>query len=216
MHFMLQWKCPITFLFWHVKEHQDQLSNHTLDEWALLNIMIYKKAKEQWAVHQTHKCTLIFEPWQIILNGHQLTQQLTHTIQSHCNSATAINYWHHKNPTQFHHMVPVITKEIMLAYPIQCCWWIAKHTAGICNVQHCLHIWDQASNNHCPQCNKPETAKHVWSCQGSQSNAVWDQSMRALEEDLATFRDGCQTQFFCWDSSPIPNLNLLASWVVKP
>jgi hypothetical protein len=180
----IQRTSPIRYKFIHVKGHQDDHPGAILDDWAAMNVLMDTKAKEQWN-HQPGSATdIVGAPWQIKVNGQQITNKLTPTLRESCNSVDAQAYWRRKNESQFKYTDLNINKATMLALPSHRRRWLTKHVAGICGVKTCLLRWRQSEDDTCPRCNTPETTKHVWSCQGKNSNEIWDKALFQLRTDL--------------------------------
>ena len=53
---------PISWTYHHVKGHQDDDPDATLDQWALLNIQMDSLAKAYWleTLHQPNSCNMVF------------------------------------------------------------------------------------------------------------------------------------------------------------
>jgi ribonuclease HI len=62
--------------------------------------------------------------------------------------------------------------------------WINKHSTGICGTNDNLLLWKQRNDNFCPRCGSPETASHVWQCQGKGADKLWTQSLQDLDKWL--------------------------------
>lgn len=62
--------------------------------------------------------------------------------------------------------------------------WVTKHVSGFCGTGKMMHRWKKRESAKCPRCDQDEDAEHVWICQGSGANEVWDQSISNLREWL--------------------------------
>ena len=64
--------------------------------------------------------------------------------------------------------------------------WINKHATGICGTNNNLLKWKQRDNDLCPRCGQPESAPHVWRCQGHGADKLWNQYFSDLEKWLVS------------------------------
>ena len=63
--------------------------------------------------------------------------------------------------------------------------WVTKHVSGFCGTGKMMKRWKQRETAKCPRCDEEiEDARHVWKCQGSGANNVWDSSITNLRSWL--------------------------------
>ena len=181
--------CPISLTFRHVKGHQDDGFDVSLDEWARLNIVMDDEAKIHW-----HKCNdqrrpppyIYGEPWPFWVAGNKVSKDVELTIADHIEGSKLCDYWESKgrfgdSSSEQVHWDAVATA--MAAEGRSRRQWVVKHSSGFCGTGKMMQRWKLQESAKCPRCEEGvEDARHVWVCKGDGVENVWNEAIKKLRQ----------------------------------
>jgi hypothetical protein len=178
-------KCPVTWIPHHVKGHQDDDPNATLDLWALLNIEMDDQAKLHWAetatLPRTIQHTISGEPWTLWHKDQNICVKLKAKIHTTTRGQACLDYWTKRGKFgqgTYSDVDWVATGQAMKKVSIPRRQWVSKHTSGFCGTSKMMLLWRQRATDLCPGClTVQEDATHVWQCQ----DQVWKKAIGALK-----------------------------------
>ena len=180
---------PVTWTFRHVKGHQDEDLDATLDRWALLNIQMDHLAKsywhEQYTLDQTPPHEITGEYWPVLINGRKVHSALRPTLYDEIyRKKLAIHWEKHERMSQEHSQLInwEACAQAMQRLKISRRHWVAKHTEGMCGVGKWLVIWKDHDTDDCPRCSAPEGARHVWQCPAADAKKIRSTGMDRLSQ----------------------------------
>lgn len=172
----------------HVEGHQDdKRSVDLLDRWGKLNVEMDMAAKQYIATakQRPRHYLLKHDPWSLWYNNHKLVKNVKETLYNIVHSVEARVYWTDKEKIENQCFDYLNWDAIGLAMKSQGrpkCLFISKQTVGMCGVGKFMKIWKQRDSDKCPRCEASEDAAHVLTCSGAGADAVWDNSLKNLEE----------------------------------
>jgi hypothetical protein len=178
----------------HVMGHQDELADHTLTPFELINVDMDTKAKAHWAttkhILETERLHYFAaEPWSISLDGAKLVTDLTTTIQAWCQEPRIHEKWIEKGripEAELAHIDYTTTEQALQSVEPSIRRWVTKHTSGFCGVNMWMKRWKWRDSAKCPRCDEPiEDANHVWLCRGAESPARWTVALASLHVEMA-------------------------------
>ena len=170
---------PVSWTYHHIKGHQDDDPNATLDQWVLLNIQMDSLAKAYWmeTLHQPTSCNMVFENeiWPIFHRNQKVHSSLCHT---HYESIYKDKIETHWNTNE--RLTPDLSRQInwdacrdaMHHLKISRCIWVVKHMEGMCRVGKWMLHWGERDTDTCPHCPAVEDARHVWQCPANGPKAI--------------------------------------------
>jgi hypothetical protein len=189
------WACSsIQWKFRHVRGHQDDhVAACELDRWAILNIEMdaYAKQHMQIARSSPRHFKVAYEPWSIWYQGKKITSDFSNTVYDLVHSAEVKEYWCRKDNLQPEVVEAVSWEAIdkaMLETKRSRRVFISKHACGMCGVGKFMKRWKQRSDDACPRCGETEDSAHVWVCNGSGADEVWERSVEDLKRWLNTIQ----------------------------
>ena len=187
---------PLDWTFQHVKGHQDDHKNvEDLDPPAQLNCRMDLQAKAylratQGIMASDRRQSFMFEPWCIWLGDYKLVRNVPQLLLEWYYSPGARHYWASKR-----HGIPdeawddldfEVTRTVMKESRLSRRHWVTKHTSGFCGTNSMMHKWNWRPSPGCPRCTCPiETEQHVWHCQGSGADSVWNSNLRNVDAKLS-------------------------------
>jgi hypothetical protein len=124
------------------------------------------------------------DQWTVETPEGRLGKNLDESLYNYASEVTMTGYWRKKRNwtnSTFSSVAWDPLEKAMLSLPRQRLHWIGKHVSGVCGVNSVLLKWKQREDDHCPRCGAPETANHVWQCQGSGSDKIWEASLNTLD-----------------------------------
>jgi hypothetical protein len=118
--------------------------------------------------------------WNVQVNNQVITSDLQQTVYKHCASQLGKKYWEKK----LDHNLGVIdwsaTALAMSEITKTRQQWISKHSSGFCGVGKMMHRMKQWSTPACPRCGQAEDAEHVWVCQQTEVQQMWEAAMEEV------------------------------------
>jgi hypothetical protein len=86
----------------HVKGHQDNEANNTLDFYAQLNIKADKLAKQGSLMITNNNKEVVIDDkvWGLYINGEKISKNIDTQIHEKVNTPTIQSYWHKKGKIQ--------------------------------------------------------------------------------------------------------------------
>ena len=160
---------PLTWTSLHVKGHQDDDSDATLDEWAQGNIMADLEAKQarERTPHPPHHEKLPGETWRLILNSHVVVSDVANRIYQHCYSHIGYQYWIDRgriNPDTFNMIDWTALQKATDMTPEHRLHYISKNYAGYNATGKVMLRRKQWPKNECPRCKQEEDHQHIIRC----------------------------------------------------
>jgi hypothetical protein len=148
---------PITWTFKHVKGHQDEDVDATLNHWALLNIQMDNLAKAYWL----KQCTLpqlMSVPiegayWPVFINGMQIHSALRTTMYEEIYCKKMAQHWEQQEHMSQEQSILVNwddCDQAMKWLKIHHQHWVAKHSEGMCGVGWWMLKWKEHDMDQCP------------------------------------------------------------------
>ena len=173
----------------HVKGHQDDDEDAQLDSWAKLNIEMDGKAKEHWyrtnQREEPQQCRIFGEPWALWIDGKKISQRVRESIIEQRQGKDCLRYWDKKRRFGQGTTVKIdweATGKAMHSISRTRQQWVTKHVSGFCGTGKMMMRWKKRDTAKCPRCDEEnENATHVWKCQGSGANEVWNGSIEKLK-----------------------------------
>jgi hypothetical protein len=126
---------PIKWTFRHVKGHQEDDIEATLDRWALLNIQMDSLAKMHW-VEQSHQqqplnTEITGEYWPVFISGRKIHSNLRESLYEEIYRHKIARHWEKNQRMAREHSMIVNWEacgDAMRRLKISRRHWIAKHT----------------------------------------------------------------------------------------
>jgi hypothetical protein len=182
---------PTLTLQWlHVKGHQDDDPFAALDIWARRNILMDRRARECRVVDGTaYPCPQWHSLWMVTLDGDPLVREVKASIRERCTATRAREYWSNKGKLGTIPSEEVdwdVLGVVMSELDTEKRRWMTKHSTGWCAVNRNMVRWKFDTFAACPRCGtKEETPMHVWRCQGSTAQKIWDKNETELVKWMA-------------------------------
>jgi hypothetical protein len=122
----------------HVKGHQDE-SSVELDDWALCNVSMDKKAKLHLSMARfsPRHFSIEGEPWQLWVKGEKVTQDIQTVIYQAIHEEESKKYWGAKDniePSSLKEVDWTAIGKAMRNLPRARRVFVAKHISGMCGV----------------------------------------------------------------------------------
>mgnify|MGYP003519673277 CR=1 FL=1 len=209
---------PIKWTFRHVKGHQDDILDATLDRWALLNIEMDSLAKMHWleksGQQQPLNSMITGEYWPVFIDGRKIHSNLWDSLYEEIYRIKMATHWEKHDRLDRERSMLVNWEACAVAMKrlkISRRHWIAKHSEGMCGVGKWLVIWQERETEDCPRCSEFEDARHVWLCQEVEAKCIRKEGISSISrwmEETQTapeIRAVIKTRMSQWsDGRPMP------------
>jgi hypothetical protein len=187
---------PITWKFRHIKGHQDEDVNATLDRWAILNIHMDGLAKMYW-MEKSHQAPqpnplITGEYWPVFIQGRKIHSSLRTSLYKAIYQQKMASHWEKKDRFTKEHCMRInwdACEGAMQRLKLPQRDWIVKHTEGVCGVGKWLLIWKDRDTDACPLCSAPEDARHIWKCPDHRAQAICTKGLH----NISTWMETAQT-----------------------
>jgi hypothetical protein len=187
-------KSPVHWVGKHVKGHQDSNENAVLDDWAIANIDMDRRAKEYCLelIRQESSPTIADrmegEGWRVLLNGVNIASKLGQTIYEDIYKDDCIEYWRDKGRLGVTPRDDVdwasYRKAVKKLTPMKQIW-TTKHYSGWEGTGTRMKQWEERDTDECPRCNQQETHRHVVQCQSIEARQEFDSIMKGMKDWLS-------------------------------
>ena len=184
-------RTPLKWGSKHVKGHQDDCRNASLDRWAHLNIRMDSQAKAHSRATigdstRTLQQKIAGEPWALWIGDRKVVRKLWEEVIHHVQGPPCKQYWddkHRFEPGDSEGVDWQATAKAMKTVPHSRRIYVTKHSAGICGVGKWMKRWKQRESAKCPRCNhEEEDAQHVLQCRGVGVEQAWEIALESLEQ----------------------------------
>ena len=174
---------PFTWLFKHVKGHQDQHTHYNqLDRFAQLNVDMDTLAKTYWSVLNAARPPSFGLPDS--LNGCSLwcgTRRLTSwdrlTAQVYFFNPALKEYWQAKSTTPLDDIAWEATGRALRRMTLYQQIWIPRWITSFLPTGNRMILFDPQNTQDCPRCAAPETHRfHAIRCQQPSAALLWTQN----------------------------------------
>jgi hypothetical protein len=193
-------QCKFKIIPHHVKGHQDDNPDAILDDWALLNIEMDRRAKEHWAstagISLGERIQLIYgEPTPIILSGYKVVSHLGACLREHIHGPPLEAYWTKRRTDRDTEIDWKPREAAQRSGSTTRSTWIAKHSTGFCAVQATLYKWNKQEAPLCPICKlEDEDIEHVLKCKNQSTQEHWTSKLAALKTWLTSTTSPAMTK----------------------
>jgi hypothetical protein len=119
----------------------------------------------------------------VIVNDKAITSDLQKTVYKACSSQLGSKYWERKLD-HLHGMINWSSTAAAMSEttkPRQ--QWLSKHSSGFCGVGKMMHRMKKWPLPSCPRCRLVEDTEHVWTCQHSEVQQMWETAL----DDIANW-----------------------------
>jgi hypothetical protein len=187
-------KSPVKWVGKHVKGHQDEKDNAVLDEWALANIDMDRRAKEYCSelLLQGSGPTIAErmegEGWRVLVNEVNIASNLGQTLYENIYKDACIEYWRDKDRLGF---TPrddvdwVAYRKAIKKLPPMKQIWTTKHYSGWEGTGTRMKQWEERETDECPRCNQQETHRHVVQCKSIEAKQDFDNTLKSMKDWLS-------------------------------
>ena len=182
---------PITWKPLHVKGHQDDNPEATLDAWAKANIRADSLAGAQWRIwygrgDRTRPTPprMPGEGWRVSIDDRPLVSLVDDQLYNHIYYDRCMQYWESKG-----RLHPDMGKQVewtqyygaLKLLPQARRQWTHKHFCGFEGTNSMMHKWGQRTTPTCPSCAEKETHRHVVQCQSDRATKAYREIERNFE-----------------------------------